>query len=74
MNNSVFTLYLYYNNSYWKVSNMKRRVSLMTRALAMISGGLDSTLAAKLIKDQGIEVIGICFRSYFLMKKCREND
>lgn len=48
---------------------MKRRVSLMTRALAMISGGLDSTLAAKLIKDQGIEVIGICFRSYFLMKK-----
>jgi len=37
----------------------------MTRALAMISGGLDSTLAAKLIKEQGIEVIGICFRSYF---------
>ncbi len=41
----------------------------MTRALAMISGGLDSILAAKLIKDQGIDVIGICFRSYFLMKK-----
>ncbi|PRR83170.1 tRNA 4-thiouridine(8) synthase ThiI [Clostridium vincentii] len=37
----------------------------MTRALAMISGGLDSTLAAKLIKDIGIEVIGICFKSYF---------
>ena len=37
----------------------------MTRALAMISGGLDSILAAKLIKDQGIDVIGICFRSYF---------
>jgi len=37
----------------------------MTRALAMMSGGLDSTLAAKLIKEQGIEVIGICFRSYF---------
>lgn len=37
----------------------------MTRALAMISGGLDSILAAKLIKEQGIEVIGICFRSYF---------
>lgn len=37
----------------------------MTRALAMISGGLDSILAAKLIKDQGIEVIGICFRSFF---------
>lgn len=37
----------------------------MTRALAMVSGGLDSILAAKLIKDQGIEVVGICFKSYF---------
>lgn len=37
----------------------------MTRALALISGGLDSILAAKIIKDQGIEVIGICFKSYF---------
>ncbi|MGH4126131.1 MAG: tRNA 4-thiouridine(8) synthase ThiI [Clostridium sp.] len=37
----------------------------MTTALAMVSGGLDSILAAKLVKDQGIEVIGICFRSYF---------
>ena len=37
----------------------------MTRAFAMMSGGLDSVLAAKLIKDQGIEVIGICFKSYF---------
>lgn len=37
----------------------------MTKAIAMISGGLDSLLAAKLIKNQGIEVIGVCFRSYF---------
>ncbi|AKA71066.1 DUF814 domain-containing protein [Clostridium scatologenes] len=37
----------------------------MTKALAMMSGGLDSVLAAKLIKDQGIEVVGICFKSYF---------
>ncbi|SHE80944.1 DUF814 domain-containing protein [Clostridium fallax] len=37
----------------------------MTRALAMVSGGLDSILAAKLVKDQGIEVIAICFKSYF---------
>ncbi|GAB6169205.1 DUF814 domain-containing protein [Clostridium carnis] len=41
----------------------------MTRALAMISGGLDSILAAKLIKDQGIEVIGICFKSYFFSEE-----
>ncbi|HAG42411.1 MAG TPA: tRNA 4-thiouridine(8) synthase ThiI [Clostridium sp.] len=37
----------------------------MTKALAMVSGGLDSILAAKLIKDQGVEVIGICFKSHF---------
>lgn len=37
----------------------------MTRALAMVSGGLDSILAAKLVADQGIEVIGICFKSHF---------
>ncbi|MFU0824890.1 tRNA 4-thiouridine(8) synthase ThiI [Clostridium sp.] len=37
----------------------------MTRALALISGGLDSILAAKLIKEQGIDVIGITFKSYF---------
>jgi len=41
----------------------------MTTALAMISGGLDSILAAKLVKDQGIEVIGICFKSYFFNEK-----
>lgn len=41
----------------------------MPRALAMLSGGLDSILAAKLIKEQGIEVIGICFKSYFFGPK-----
>lgn len=41
----------------------------MTKALAMISGGLDSTLAAKLMKDQGVEVIGICFKSHFFGPK-----
>lgn len=41
----------------------------MTKALAMISGGLDSILAAKLIKEQGIDVIGICFKSYFFSEE-----
>lgn len=41
----------------------------MTKALAMMSGGLDSTLAAKLIKDQGIDVLGLCFKSYFFGPK-----
>lgn len=37
----------------------------MTKAMALISGGLDSILAAKIIKDMGIEVTGICFKSVF---------
>lgn len=37
----------------------------MTKALALVSGGLDSILAAKLVQMQGIEVIGICFASVF---------
>ena len=41
----------------------------MAKALAMISGGLDSILAAKLIKEQGIDVLGICFRSYFFSEE-----
>jgi len=35
------------------------------RALALISGGLDSILAARLIMDQGIEVLGVSFESPF---------
>ncbi|MBZ4663979.1 MAG: hypothetical protein JG776_1694 [Caloramator sp.] len=51
----------------------------MTRALALISGGLDSGLAAKLVKDQGVEVIGICFKSAFFgcdraVKMCEQID
>lgn len=37
----------------------------MTKALALVSGGLDSILAAKVIQNQGIEVVGICFASAF---------
>ena len=29
------------------------------KALALISGGLDSILAARLITDQGVEVVGV---------------
>lgn len=34
-------------------------------ALALVSGGLDSQLAAKLIDDQGVEVTGINFKTGF---------
>ena len=35
------------------------------KALALLSGGLDSMLAAKLIQEQGIEVVGVAFTSPF---------
>jgi len=35
------------------------------RALALISGGLDSILAARLILDQGVDVLGVSFQSPF---------
>ncbi len=35
------------------------------RALALISGGLDSALAAKFIQNQGIEVVGLYFQIPF---------
>lgn len=35
------------------------------KAIALLSGGLDSMLAVKLIQEQGIEVIGVCFTSPF---------
>ena len=35
------------------------------RAVVLMSGGLDSAIAAKLIKDQGIEIFGLNFHSPF---------
>ena len=40
------------------------------KAIALMSGGLDSTLAAKVIKDQGIDVVGLHLLSPF---GCRED-
>ncbi|MEW6388801.1 MAG: tRNA 4-thiouridine(8) synthase ThiI [Thermodesulfobacteriota bacterium] len=35
------------------------------RALGLLSGGLDSMLAALVLRNQGIEVVGVCFTSPF---------
>lgn len=37
------------------------------RALALLSGGLDSTLAVKLIQEQGIDVVAVNFTSPFCL-------
>ncbi len=42
-----------------------RRKDERVRALVLLSGGLDSILAAKLLLEQGIDVVGISFESPF---------
>jgi len=42
------------------------------RAISLISGGLDSAVATKLIIEQGIEVIGLHFTSIFASKRDRQ--
>lgn len=44
----------------------------MAKALVLTSGGLDSILAAKLLKDQGVDVTGVCFKSAFFGSKNAE--
>ncbi|MCK4967183.1 tRNA (5-methylaminomethyl-2-thiouridylate)-methyltransferase, partial [bacterium] len=50
-------------------------------AFALVSGGLDSILAARIVKEQGINVIGLNFSTGFcdtieglLRKKYKTND
>jgi tRNA U34 2-thiouridine synthase MnmA/TrmU len=48
------------------------------RAIVLFSGGLDSILAAKILMEQGIEVIPVFFKSYFFgpeiaQKSAKEN-
>ncbi len=40
-----------------------------TKALLLFSGGLDSILSAKILQEQGIEVVGVVFKSYFFDDK-----
>ncbi len=44
-------------------------MKVQTKAIALMSGGLDSTLAAKVVRDQGVEVVGLHLVSPF---GCRE--
>ena len=47
------------------------------KALVLLSGGLDSILAAKVLKNQGIKITALSFKSYFfnaeLAKKAAKN-
>ena len=37
----------------------------MSRAIGLLSGGLDSILATRLLQDQGIEIVAVCFQTPF---------
>jgi tRNA U34 2-thiouridine synthase MnmA/TrmU len=43
-------------------------MSLTKKAVALLSGGMDSTLAVKLMIDQGIDVTAVHFTSMFCNK------
>jgi len=45
--------------------NFLEKANRKTRALVLMSGGLDSILAVKLLEGQGIETVPVCFESYF---------
>jgi len=38
---------------------------LKVKGIALISGGLDSMLAVKIVREQGIEVQGVAFETPF---------
>jgi tRNA U34 2-thiouridine synthase MnmA/TrmU len=39
--------------------------TVLTKAIGLLSGGLDSILATRLLQDQGIEILAVCFKSPF---------
>jgi len=43
------------------------------KALLLMSGGLDSILAAKVLQKQGIQVAPICFKSFFFGCRAAED-
>ncbi|MBN1493607.1 MAG: hypothetical protein JW938_05610 [Candidatus Omnitrophica bacterium] len=45
--------------------------TLSKRAFALVSGGLDSMVAVKIIQEQGIHVIGVHFKSLFFQPRSR---
>ena len=51
----------------YRMTIRKKRAGGETTALGLLSGGLDSTLAALLLQDQGVEVRGVHFSTGFCM-------
>jgi tRNA U34 2-thiouridine synthase MnmA/TrmU len=55
------------------MSNAQCPIPNKVKCLALLSGGLDSILAVKVVQDQGIEVIGVAFTTpFFGARKAEE--
>jgi tRNA U34 2-thiouridine synthase MnmA/TrmU len=46
-----------------------KKIGKKPKCLLLFSGGLDSILAAKILINQGIDVLGLIFKSYFFNEK-----
>lgn len=44
------------------------------KAISLLSGGLDSTLATKIIKEQGIDVVALNFKFPFCLCDCNTKN
>jgi len=47
------------------IKNWQNKTMKKTRALLLMSGGLDSVLAVKILQIAGVQVTPICFKSFF---------
>ncbi|MDP2821000.1 MAG: tRNA 4-thiouridine(8) synthase ThiI [bacterium] len=52
-----------------KTNKLIKKTSAKSRGVFLFSGGLDSIIAAKILLNQGIKVLGLIFKSYFFNEK-----
>jgi len=57
-----------------KKSNKKVRLEQSRKVLVAMSGGVDSSVAAALLKEAGFEVIGAFIKAWSLNKECNVRD
>ena len=58
------------NNNNSKSDNGKDKTTSKVRCVALLSGGLDSTLAVKMMKDMGVEVKALAIKTPFCDFDC----